>query len=156
MKKMGLQAIYPKGRTRVMAKGYKIYLYLLRNLAVARLEQVWSADITYIPMLHGFMYLVAIIDWYGRYIVAWQLFDVLDVLERALSLGRPEIFDTIRACSSPRIVYLTPGSSQYPHQHGRTGMCVGQYLYRTALAFKYTCTSTPRFPSWKNEIHYIL
>ena len=100
MQKMGLQAIYPKRRTTVMAKRHKVYPYLLRNLAVTRPEQVWSADITYIPMLHGFMYIVAIIDWYSRYVVDWQLSNTLngqfclDVLERALSLGRPEIFNT--------------------------------------------------------------
>jgi putative transposase len=100
MRKMDLQAIYPKRRTSVAAAGHKIYPYLLRNLAITRPNQVWSADITYIPMLHGFMYLVAIMDWYSRYVVAWQLSNTLDgrfcldALEQSLVQGPPEIFNT--------------------------------------------------------------
>jgi len=100
MGKMGLQAIYPKRRTSVAAAGHKIYPYLLRNLAITRPNQVWSTDITYIPMLHGFMYLAAIIDWYSRYVIAWQLSNTLDgrfcleSLERALAQGQPDIFNT--------------------------------------------------------------
>lgn len=100
MRLMGLLAIYPKHRTTIAGAGHKIYPYLLRDLAITRPNQVWSADITYIPMLHGFMYLVAIIDWYSRYVVAWQLSNTLDglfcldVLEQALTYGRPEIFNT--------------------------------------------------------------
>ena len=100
MQKMGLQAIYPKPRTSIAAKGHKVYPYLLRNLAITRPNQVWSADITYIRMLRGFMYLVAIIDWYSRYVVAWQLSNTLDgrfcldALDLALAQGKPEIFNT--------------------------------------------------------------
>jgi putative transposase len=97
---MGLQAIYPKRRTSVAAKGHKVYPYLLRNLAITRRNQVWSTDITYIPMLRGFMYLVAIMDWYSRYVVAWQLSNTLDglfcldALDLALAQAQPEIFNT--------------------------------------------------------------
>jgi putative transposase len=77
MRLMDLQAIYPKPRTTIAAADHKVYPYLLRDLALTRPNQVWSADITYIPMLHGFMYLVAIIDWYSRYVVAWQLSNTL-------------------------------------------------------------------------------
>jgi putative transposase len=100
MQKMGLQAIYPKPRTSLAAQGHKVYPYLLRNLTVSRPNQVWSADITYIPMLRGFMYLVAIMDWYSRYVVAWQLSNTLDglfcleALDLALARGRPDIFNT--------------------------------------------------------------
>jgi len=100
MRKMGLQAIYPKPRTSKAAKGHKVYPYLLRNLAITRPNQVWSADITYIRMLRGFMYLVAVIDWYSRYVVAWQLSNTLDgrfcldALDLALDQGQPEIFNT--------------------------------------------------------------
>jgi putative transposase len=100
MRLMGLQAICPKRRTSVAAKGHKVYPYLLRNLAITQPNQVWSADITYVPMLHGFMYLVAIIDWYSRYVVTWQLsntldgFFCLDALDLALAQARPEIFNT--------------------------------------------------------------
>lgn len=100
MQKMGLQAIYPKPRTSIAARGHKVYPYLLRNLAITRPNQVWSADITYIRMLRGFMYLVAIMDWYSRYVVAWQLSNTLDglfcldALDLALAQGTPEIFNT--------------------------------------------------------------
>jgi len=100
MQKMGLQAIYPKPRTSIAAKGHKVYPYLLRNLAITRPNQVWSADITYIRMLRGFMYLVSVIDWYSRYVVAWQLSNTLDgrfcldALDLALAQGTPEIFNT--------------------------------------------------------------
>jgi len=100
MQRMGLQAIYPKPRTSIAAKGHKVYPYLLRNLAITRPNQVWSTDITYIRMLRGFMYLVAIIDWYSRYVVAWQLSNTLDgrfcldTLDLALAQGKPDIFNT--------------------------------------------------------------
>ena len=100
MRLMGLQAIFPRPRTTIMAAGHKVYPYLLRHLPIMRPNQVWSTDITYIPMLRGFMYLVAIIDWYSRYVLAWQLSNTLDglfcldALEQALAQGQPEIFNS--------------------------------------------------------------
>jgi transposase InsO family protein len=97
---MGLQAIYPQSRTTVAAPGHKIYPYLLRNLNITHPNQVWSSDITYIPMQRGFMYLVAIIDWYSRYVLAWQLSNTLDgrfclqALAQSLTHSTPEIFNT--------------------------------------------------------------
>ena len=82
------------------APAHKVYPYLLRDVAIERPDQVWSADITYVPMAQGFMYLVAIIDWYSRYVVAWQLSNTLDgrfcveVLDRALRTAQPAIFNT--------------------------------------------------------------
>jgi putative transposase len=100
MQVMGLQAIYPKGRTTIASAEHPVYPYLLRNLAITHPNQVWSTDITYVPMRHGFMYLVAVIDWYSRYVLAWELSNTLDgifclaALERALQHGQPEIFNT--------------------------------------------------------------
>lgn len=100
MRLMDLQAIYPRRRTSVVATGHKVYPYLLRNLAITQPNQVWSTDITYIPMLRGFMYLVAIMDWYSRYVVTWQLSNTLDgrfcleALDQALAQAQPEIFNT--------------------------------------------------------------
>jgi putative transposase len=97
---MGLQAIYPKPRTSTPAPGHRKYPYLLRGLKITRPGQVWSTDITYVPMQHGFMYLVAIIDWFSRYVLAWQLSNTLDglfcrvALRQALEQGTPEIFNT--------------------------------------------------------------
>jgi putative transposase len=100
MQLMGLQAIYPKPRPSTPAPEHKIYPYLLRGLAITRQNQVWSADITYLPLPKGFMYLVAIIDWFSRYVLTWQLSNTLDshfciqALQQALQRGQPEIFNT--------------------------------------------------------------
>jgi len=100
MRLMGLQAVYPKPRTSTAAPGHKRYPYLLRGLKIARPCQVWSTDITYLPMQHGFMYLVAVMDWFSRYVLAWQLSNTLDgrfcrvALRQALEQGMPDIFNT--------------------------------------------------------------
>ncbi len=100
MQKMGLQAIYPRPRPKNERHDHKIYPYLLRGLDIVRPNQVWSTDITYIPLQNGFMYLVAVIDWYSRFILSWQLSNTLDghfcqvALQQALSQGKPEIFNT--------------------------------------------------------------
>lgn len=97
---MGLQAIYPRPRTTVAAKGHQVFPYLLRGLVIDRPGQVWCSDITYVPLEQGFMYLVAIMDWYSRYVVTWQLSNTLDgafcleAVQRALVCGKPEIFNT--------------------------------------------------------------
>lgn len=100
MRRMGLEAIYPKRRTSVPGGGHKIYPYLLRNLEIKRPNQVWSADITYVPLRHGFLYLMAILDWFSRYVLTWKLSNSLDevfcveALDEALTEVRPEIFNT--------------------------------------------------------------
>jgi len=100
MRRMGLEAVYPKRRTTQAAAGHKIYPYLLRNVEILRPDQVWSTDITYVPMRHGFLYLVAVMDWFSRYVLSWRLSNTLDVgfcleaLEEALGLGKPEIFNS--------------------------------------------------------------
>jgi len=97
---MGLEAIYPKPRLSSAGRGHKVYPYLLRNVAIERVDQVWSTDITYIPLTSGFMFLAATIDWYSRYVVAWRLSNTLDgsfcqeMLEEALGRGKPEVFNT--------------------------------------------------------------
>src|SRR4051794_41651239 len=78
MRLMGLEAIYPKPKLSVAGRGQRIYPYLLRDVAVERADHVWSTDITYIPMVAGFMYLAAVIDWYSRYVIAWRLSNTLD------------------------------------------------------------------------------
>jgi putative transposase len=100
MRVMGLEAIYPKPRTTVADRGHRVYPYLLRGVSVERADQVWSADVTYLPLRNGFMYLAATIDWYSRYVVAWRLSNTLEgwfcqeMLEEALGMGRPEVFNT--------------------------------------------------------------
>jgi len=100
MQLMGIKAIYRRPRTSKPAPGHKIYPYLLGGMKITRPNQVWAADITYIPMARGFLYLVAIIDWYSRYVLSWKLSNTLDAdfcveaLEDALKKGRPDIFNT--------------------------------------------------------------
>jgi putative transposase len=100
MSLMGLKAIYRHPRTSKPAPGQKIYPYLLGGMTVTRPNQVWAADITYIPMARGFLYLVAIIDWYSRYVLSWRISNSLEadfcveVLKEALTKGKPEIFNT--------------------------------------------------------------
>jgi putative transposase len=100
MRRMGLEAVYPKPRLSLRGRGHRIFPYLLRNVSIQRPDQVWSADITYIPLTSGFMYLAATIDWYSRYVVAWRLSNTLDgsfcveMLEEALGQGKPEVFNT--------------------------------------------------------------
>lgn len=100
MRLMGLVAIYPKPRLSNGGKQHKIYPYLLRNLKVSRPNQVWATDITYVRLSQGFMYLVAILDWFSRYVVSWGLSNSLeghfcvDALEEALAWQRPEIFNS--------------------------------------------------------------
>jgi putative transposase len=100
MRLMGLEAIYPKPKLSVAGRGHRVYPYLLRNVSIERPDQVWSTDITYVPLTTGFMYLAAIIDWYSRYVIAWRLSNTLDgsfcleMLDEALSRRRPEVFNT--------------------------------------------------------------
>ncbi len=101
MRAMGIAALGPKPKTTKQAPGHKIFPYLLRGLAIERPNQVWAADITYVPIGRGFLYLVAVIDWASRAVLAWRLSNTMDVsfcvaaVEEALArFGRPEIFNT--------------------------------------------------------------
>jgi putative transposase len=100
MRLMGIEAIYPKRRTTWPGAGHKIYPYLLRNVADTRPNQVWASDITYVPIRHGFMYFVAIMDWYSRYVLSRRLSNTLtgsfcmEALDEALSQAKPEIFNS--------------------------------------------------------------
>jgi len=100
MRLMGIEALHPKPRTTTPAERVKVYPYLLRDRVLTRVDEVWSSDITYVPMRRGFMYLTAVIDWYSRYVLSWRLSNTMDVgfcleaLDEALSRGRPEIFNT--------------------------------------------------------------
>jgi putative transposase len=101
MHKMGIHAIYRKPRTTIPEQDHKVYPYLLRSLAIERPDQVWAADVTYIPMARGFLYLVAVMDWYSRRVLAWRLLNTMtadfcvEALEAALAhFGPPAIFNT--------------------------------------------------------------
>lgn len=100
MQIMGIRAIYPRPRTTCPIKEHKTYPYLLRKLPIKRPNQVWCSDITYIPMVSGFLYLVAIMDWYSRFVISWRISNCMDLsfcleaLEEALEQASPEIFNT--------------------------------------------------------------
>ena len=97
---MGIEAVYPKPKLSQPGTGHKIYPYLLRGVAVERVNQVWSTDITYIRMAQGFVYLVAVLDWFSRFVLSWALSLTMEIdfcleaLKRALRRGRPEIFNS--------------------------------------------------------------
>ena len=100
MRQMGIEVIYPRPRTSEPHPDHRIYPYLLRNIVISEADQVWSADITYVPMRHGFMYLVAILDWHSRYVLAWRLSNTLDGRGRkkgrgfGLAMGRVVSFES--------------------------------------------------------------
>lgn len=100
MGKMGLEAIYPKRKLSRASKDHKVYPYLLNDVNIERPNQVWSSDITYIRLKGGFVYLVAIIDWFSRYVLSWEISITLDssfcltALDRVLLGAKPEIFNS--------------------------------------------------------------
>lgn len=100
MRTMGLQAITPGPHTSKPAPGHKIYPYLLRDVQIEHVHHVWSMDITYVPMRRGFMYLAAVMEWYSRYVLGWELSNTMETdfciraLHRALEQGSPRIFNT--------------------------------------------------------------
>jgi len=100
MRQMGLKAVYPKPRLSKNGTEHRRYPYLLKEVTIRRPDQVWCADITYIRMVYGFLYLVAIMDWFSRYVVAWELSTTLETgfcvkaLEHALGCSKPEILNT--------------------------------------------------------------
>jgi putative transposase len=114
MKKMGVEAIYRRPNTSKPEPGHKIYPYLLRKLAVTRPNQVWATDITYIPMARGFVYLIAIVDWFSRRVLAWRLSITLttdfciEALEEALArFGKPDIFNTDQGSQFTSIAFTS-------------------------------------------------
>ena len=100
MELLGIEAVYPKPKLSQPGEGHRIYPYLLRNVTVEPVNQVWSTDITYIRMAQGFLYLVAVMDWFSRYVLSWSLSLTMEVdfcieaLQRALRRGQPEIFNS--------------------------------------------------------------
>jgi putative transposase len=100
MRLMGIEAICPKRKLTKRDEEHKVFPYLLRGVSIDHPDQVWSTDITYIRMQRGFIYLVAIMDWFSRYVLSWEVSVTMDVhfcleaLDRALSRGKPDIFNT--------------------------------------------------------------
>ena len=109
MRIMGLRAIYRSPRTSRPAPEHRVYPYLLKKIRVIRPNQAWAADITYLPMARGFLYLMAILDWHSRYVVSWRLSNTLeadfcvDALREALGQGQPEVFNTDQSLPQRRL-----------------------------------------------------
>lgn len=114
MRILGIEAIYPKPNLSRPASGHEIYPYLLRGVAIERANQVWSTDITYIPMRGGFLYLVAIMDWYSRYVLSWELSNTMETsfcltaLDAAFAWGSPEIFNSDQGAQFTSGDFLAP------------------------------------------------
>ena len=104
MRLMGLEGLHPRRRTTMADPDARAYPYLLRDRTLVRPDEVWSSDITYVPMRRGFMFLTAVIDWFSRYVLSWRLSNTLEArfcleaLDEALDRGRPEIFNTDQGC----------------------------------------------------------
>ena len=114
MKKMGITAVYPKPKTSTPATGHRIYPYLLRDREIKAVNEVWCADITYLPMARGYLYLVAIMDWYSRFVLSWKLSNTmetdfcLEALGEATSnWGKAEIFNTDQGAQFTANVFTT-------------------------------------------------
>jgi putative transposase len=148
MAKMGLAAVYQRPRTTVPHPEHKIWPYLLRNLAIDRPNQVWCADITYIPMRRGFLYLVAVMDWATRKVLAWRLSNTMDVefcleaLEEAMTrYGRPEIFNTDQGSqfTSPRFTRILTEAGIRVSMDGRGRWMDNVFIERLWRSMKYEC-----------------
>ena len=129
---MGLEALFPRPRTTTAAADARVYPYLLRDRVLTHVDEVWSSDITYIPMRHGFMYLTAVIDWFSRYVLSWRLSNTLDgrfcleALDEALSRAGRRSSTPTRDRSSRAGIHRPPGGGRDRGEPGRSGACVGQ------------------------------
>ncbi len=142
MSKMGLAPIYQRPKTSEPHPQHRIWPYLLRHLTIDRPNQVWCADVTYIPMRRGFLYLVAIMDWFSRKVLAWRLSNTMDAdfcvtaLEEAIArFGKPDIFNTDQGSAVHQLcLHQHPQGRRHPHLDGWPWPLDGQHLHRTAVA----------------------
>ena len=148
MAKIGLAPIYQRPRTTVANPEHRIFPYLLRDLVINRPNQVWCADITYLPMRRGFLYLVAVMDWATRKVLAWRVSNTmevefcLEVLEEALArFGRPEIFNTDQGSqfTSPRFTSLLQQAEVRISMDGRGRWMDNVFIERLWRSLKYEC-----------------
>ena len=140
MKRMGIAARYRRPATSHPTPGHQIYPYLLRKLAVTRPNHVWAMDITYVPMARGFVYLVEVVDWFSRKVLAWRLSMTLETAPCVETLGEalawhgtPEIMNTDQGSQFTSLAFLT-ALQDANDEHGRQGCLARQCLCRMALA----------------------
>ena len=114
MRILGIEALYPKPRLSRPAPGHAVYPYLLRGVTIERPNQVWSTDITYVPMRGGFLYLVAVMDWFSRFVLSWELSNTMETgfclaaLETAFGFGQPEIWNSDQGAQFTAADFLAP------------------------------------------------
>jgi putative transposase len=114
MRILGIQALYPKPNLSRPAPGHQVYPYLLRGVTIERPNQVWSTDITYVPMHGGFLYLVAVMDWFSRYVLSWELSNTMETgfclaaLDAAFRFGQPEIWNSDQGAQFTAADFLAP------------------------------------------------
>jgi putative transposase len=114
MRIMGIEALYPKPNLSRPAPGHEVYPYLLRGVSIERPNQVWSTDITYLPMHGGFLYLVAVMDWFSRFVLSWELSNTMETsfclaaLEAAFRFGQPEIWNSDQGSQFTAVDFLAP------------------------------------------------
>lgn len=154
MRLMGLEALYQKPRTSIPNKDHIVYRYLLRNVPIERVGQVWSTDITYVPMERGFLYLVAVMDWYSRYVLSWRLSNTMDVgfcieaLKEALErYGKPEIFNSDQGSqfTSPQFTSILLQNDIAISMDGRGRAIDNVFIERLWRSVKYECLYLHRF-----------
>ena len=154
MRLMGLEALYQKPRTSIPNKEHIVYPYLLRNVPIERVSQVWSTDITYVPMERGFLYLVAVMDWYSRYVLSWRLSNTMDVgfcieaLNEALErYGEPEIFNSDQGSqfTSPQFTSILLRNDIAISMDGRGRAIDNVFIERLWRSVKYECLYLHRF-----------
>lgn len=151
MRVAGIEAHYPKSNLSRPAEGHKIHPYLLRNVEIERVNQVWSTDLTYIPMRSGFLYLVAVMDWFSRFVLSWELSNTMETAfclaaqQQALRSGQPEIWNSGQGAQFTAAEFLAPlealgiGISM---DRPRTG--TRQRLHRAPLALSEVRVDLPR------------
>ena len=154
---MGVQVVYPKRNLSQPGEGHRIYPYLLEGLEISGPDQVWCSDITYIRLRQGFLYLVAIMDWYSRYVLSWSLSPTLDVsfcmeaLERAFHLGRtsPEIFNTDQGSqfTSSRWIQALTGRGVKISMDGRGRALDNVFVERLWRSLKYEAVYLSEYES---------
>lgn len=145
MRLMGLEAIYPKPSLSQPGRPSERFPYLLKGLVITRPNQVWGTDITYIPVRGGFLYLVAVLDWYSRYVLSWELSNTLDTgfclqaLQRALEVGTPEIFNNDQGCqfTSTEFVAVLKGAGVRISWDGKGRALDNVFVERLWRAVKY-------------------
>ena len=157
MRQMGLEAIYPGPNLSKRDLHHRLYPYLLKGLAITRPYQVFGTDITYIRLKGGWLYLVAIIDWYSRYVVSWELSDtleeefVLKAVRRALAMGQPDIFNSDQGShfTSPQYTELVLGAGVKVSMDGRGRALDNVFTERLWRSLKYECVYINEFESPK-------